>query len=215
MRFLETTVILIALSTIISCKKDKKDPDFVEPDRTGKIVISGIEYPTMETGNMVWTCANYKGEGGIVYSGTANKPEYGKYYTFSEMESVALPEGWRVPSEADFRELAKSVGIIFNNNSTVTNPEMIKKLASKTHWKNVPGDNSSGFNAYPGGYSVNNQPPLDGDLGEFWISDGKTFSIMESGNLSTHRILFYAKTNQPLDRFNLRFVKNADQGNIK
>ena len=204
MRYIAAPVVIILTTILFGCKKEETA---LEPK--DKVLISGMEYPTVQIGNQIWTSVNYGGDGGISYSQANSKPEYGRYYSFTEMQQVSLPQGWRIPTEADFKELTRSVGVIFNN-SKVENPELIKKLVSKANWKNVPGDNSSGFNAYPGGYSVNNSSPMDGDLAEFWMQDGKTFCIMESGNFTAHRIVFFANSNQPLDRFNLRFVKDAN-----
>ena len=195
-------LILIALLGTLSCKKKTPDPP-KEVLQTGTVAIGGQDYPTVKVGDQIWTSANYKGSGGI----TGNKTEYGKYYTYEEMKQVVLPQGWRVPLETDFQKLVAFAGIVWQNN-TITNPEMIKKLASASGWKNVQGNNSLGFNLFPGGYSVNNAAPADGDLGELWMDDGKTFCIIEGGNLTHHRIVFYAKSPAP-DRFNLRLVRDA------
>ncbi|WP_256009806.1 FISUMP domain-containing protein [Desertivirga xinjiangensis] len=86
----------------------------MQPIETGKVVISGLEYPTVKIGNLIWTSANYKGDNGIFYDQANSKPEYGKYYSFSEMQQVSIPQGWRIPTEADFRQLAESVGVVFD-----------------------------------------------------------------------------------------------------
>jgi uncharacterized protein (TIGR02145 family) len=196
-------LILLAFLVTLSCKKRPSDPPKDIVPLTGKVIINNEEYPTVKVGNQIWTSTNYKGAGGIA----GNKPEYGKYYTFEEMKQIILPQGWRVPSENDYQKLIASAGMVWQNNA-ITNPQLIRQLGSSSGWKNVQGNNASGFNLYPGGYSVSNTVPLDGDLGELWMDDGKTFCIMESGNLTSHRIIFYAKSPAP-DRFNLRLVQDT------
>jgi len=196
---------LLIIGVLNACKKDPQESE----NKTEEISINGKNYTTVKIGNKVWTSVNYSGEGGIFYREPNTKPEYGKYYSFSETQSISLPQGWRIPTEADWRSLTDALGIVFQNN-VVTQPDLIKKLTAKTNWLHVQGTNESGFNAYPGGYSVGNNPPMDGDLSEFWMADGKTFSILENANQVSYRIVFYAASNQPLDRFNLRFVKDAN-----
>ena len=193
-----------------ACKKDRnteKDPE-TKPNETGEVNINGKTYTTVKIGNRVWTSANYAGQSGMEYSGNPLKPEYGRYYSFSEMQEIRLPSGWRIPTEADFRNLTTTLGIVFQGD-TVSKPELIKKLSSKTNWLYVQGNNESGFNAFPGGYSVNNQTPIDGGSSEFWMADGKTFCIMERADRKSYRIIFYSFSNQPNDRFNLRLVKDS------
>jgi uncharacterized protein (TIGR02145 family) len=196
-------LVIIALLCTLSCKKKPSDPPKENSIQTGEVTIAGQEYPTVRIGNQIWISTNYKGTGGIV----GNQSKYGKYYTFEEMKQLVLPQGWRVPTESDYHKLIAATGTVWEN-STVTNPQLIKKLVSASGWKNVQGNNTLGFNLYPGGYSVNNSVPLDGDLGELWIEDGKTFCIMENGNLSNHRVIFYAKSQAP-DRFNIRLVRDV------
>lgn len=207
----KTSVFLFLVSFLtISCKKEhtEKEPD-PKTNPTGEIIINGKKYTTVRIGNQIWTSSNYEGQGGIAHTGNSPKPEYGRYYSFSEIQEISVPSGWRIPTEQDFRVLIDTLGIKFQN-STVTNPDFIKKLTSKTNWLHIQGTNESGFNALPGGYSVGGHPPIDGDLSEFWMVDGKTFCIMEGANQISYRLVFYAKSNQLNERFNLRFVKDAD-----
>src|SRR5699024_5835765 len=119
--------------------------------------------------------------------------------------AFVLPDGWRVPTEADYRELLAVNGIDPLNQVTAST----KKLTSITRWKNVNGTNTSGLNAMPAGYIFNNAKPIDGDIDEFWVSNGKTFSIMEAGNKDAMRISFFSDSDNPNAgyRFNVRFVR--------
>lgn len=196
-------VIAFVIATLISC--DKKPVNDPAPS-TSSVRIGGKEYPTVTIANQIWTVANYDGAGGIAYKNGSEKPEYGRYYTFEEAKAIALPEGWRLPTKQDFIKLAESQGVEFTN-QRATGQESTKKLASTTNWLTIRGTNSSGFNAHPAGYSFQNSEPIDGDICEFWMADGNTFSLQESGSGKTHTILFYSTTGTGY-RFTLRFVKD-------
>jgi uncharacterized protein (TIGR02145 family) len=192
---------------IVSFASCKKDEESQPAPQITTVLISGKEYPTTTIGSQVWTITNYDGPGGLLYKSGTEKPEYGRYYTFEEARAVPIPSGWRLPTLQDYMTLAESQGVVFTDHRA-TGQEAIKKLASTTNWRTIRGTNTSGFNAHPAGYSFQNSAPLDGDISEFWVADGNTFSIQETASGKAHSILFYA-TNSPDYRFNLRFVKNA------
>lgn len=197
----------LLLTVAFSCKKDPENQPSPQPDpKPTTVLISGKEYPTAAIGNQVWTTANYEGPGGIPYKKGSEKPEYGRYYTFEEVRTIPVPAGWRLPTQQDYTILAESQGVVFTNNRA-TRQETIKKLASTTNWRAIPGSNTSGFNAHPAGYSFQNEEPMDGDISEFWTAEGITFSIQESASGKAHNIVFYGNDEAGY-RFNVRFVKN-------
>lgn len=198
---------LLIVAGFVSCSKDPDDPK-PSPDNNSysSVTISNKTYPVVKIGNKYWLAANFDGQGGVDFSGTIARPEYGNYYSAAEMRAFVLPAGWRVPTEADYRDLLTVNGIDIGAQVT----ELTKKLTSTSHWNYVNGTNASGFNAMPAGYVFNNGKAIDGDIAEFWVSDGKTFSIMESGNRDKLRVQFYADSDNPSAgyRFNVRFVKD-------
>ena len=200
------TLLFIALLIIeTGCKKESKtQPD---PLTSETVEIEGNEYPSLVIGDKIWTTKNYAGPGGINYDSIGTRPEYGKYYTFHEIEEIKLPKGWRLPRMQDFMSLAANEGITFSNNRAI-NQEPIKRLASTRNWRTIPGSNASGFDAQPAGYCFKQQPPLEGDIAEFWTVEGYTFSIQETAGGKTHRIVFYSNGSSPEYRFNLRFVRD-------
>src|SRR3990170_7087933 len=80
-----------------SCDRDNDEPT---PDAGVK--IEGKNYPIVVIGTQTWTAVNYDGPGGVPYDENNSKPEYGKYYSKSELTSIALPEGWRIPNQQDY-----------------------------------------------------------------------------------------------------------------
>jgi uncharacterized protein (TIGR02145 family) len=182
-------------------------PDNEKPTREAGVKIEGKNYPIVVIGTQTWTAVNYDGPGGVPYDENNSKPAYGRYYSKVELASITLPEGWRIPNQQDYTTLAQFYGIRFPSNGTQT--AEIKSLVSKTNWNNVIGTNASGFNAYPAGYVFGTSSPIDGDIAEFWTSEGITVSIQEAGiDLSSLRLTFYQSDNSPDYKFNVRFVKD-------
>ncbi|MBO9700993.1 MAG: hypothetical protein J7604_12340 [Sporocytophaga sp.] len=194
---------VVFLSLLFSCKKDDKkeivpQAQFVE--------INGDQYPIVSIGNQTWTAANYKGPGGIPYDKLNSRPEYGNYYSFEELQNITIPAGWKIPTTEDFIELAESQGVVFIGQNAVKQ-DAIKNLVSQTRWLNINGNNKSGFNAYPGGYSISADSPIDGDISEFWTNDTATVSIQESADLKNHNIKIYQYLENDPSKFNIRFIK--------
>jgi uncharacterized protein (TIGR02145 family) len=176
------------------------------PQPTDSVQINGYTYPTRLIGSLRWTTINYRGPGGIPHGTGTEKPIYGRYYTNAEARSITLPDGWRVPTEADWVTLVQSQGVVLENNSA-RKQEAVKKLLSTTNWRSIPGTNASGFDAHPTGYSTSNLPPQDGNVVEFWATNGVSMSIQENtGN--NHLLRFYGNDNDPSVRYTLRFVSN-------
>ena len=194
--------IVLAAAALSACDED--DDANVAP---ATVTIEGSKYLTVVIGTQTWTIANYAGPGGVAYDAGNSKPEYGRYYAKTELDAITLPEGWRIPTQADYTKLAQFYGIEIPSHGSDT--EDIKSLISKTNWNNVSGTNTSGFNAYPAGYIFGSSSPIDGDIAEFWTSEGVTASIQEAGaNLTSLRMIFYQSDNSPDYKFNVRFVKD-------
>jgi uncharacterized protein (TIGR02145 family) len=201
MRHTYTLTLAILLAVVFSaCKEDEN----IAP--VNSVTIEGTEYPTVEIGTQTWTSVNYAGPGGVSFDAIGSMPEYGKYYSRVELEAIKVPEGWRIPTMDDYKKLAEFYSMPL---PTMTmHSDLIKPLISATHWNHVVGTNTSGFNAYPGGYMFGSAPPIDGDIAEFWASGGITLSIQEAGeNLSKLRMALYQSDNSPDYKFNVRFVK--------
>ena len=204
-RFTLLKGIAAAFAFIILVSGCKKEPN--EPEIQSSVEIAGLIYPTVKVGSQEWTASNYQGAGGITYNSPNTKPEYGKYYSWAEVQTISIPVGWRIPTVEDYVKLAEAQGVVFSQNQA-NRQEQIKKLISKTSWKTVSGNNASGFNAFPGGYALNNAAPEDGDIAEFWTNTGITFSIQEIPTQNALRVSFYNNSNSPEYRFNLRLVRD-------
>ncbi|GAB3948145.1 hypothetical protein GCM10028805_21800 [Spirosoma harenae] len=201
--FLWVVMAMVVLIVCVSCKNDHDTP--LTPEKS-TVRIGDKDYPTVTIGDQIWTAINYEGPGGLPYRKGAEKPEYGRYYTIEEARAIVVPAGWRLPTQEDFTRLAENQGVVFTAHRA-TGQEAIRKLSSTTNWRTIPGINTSGFNAHPAGYSYQDSDPIDGDICEFWTTDGVTFSIQENALGKAHNIVFY-KDGGPGYRFSVRFVKN-------
>lgn len=194
----------VTLSALICCKKNQQPEP--SPQTEDRVLIGGDYYQITTIDNQIWTTLNYAGPGGREYDGNNNKPEYGRYYTFEEAQKITLPNGWRLPNIQDYITLARQQGVVITN-YRATAQQAIRKLISTTNWRSVSGINSSGFNAYPGGYIYADEQPLDGDIAEFWAGDGSTVSIQENVDGKTLNLRFYKNSDSASYRFNVRFVR--------
>src|SRR5688572_15551780 len=199
--FTTVFVLLFSIVGLISCDDEATERPLQ------LVTIEGKAYPIVKIGNQLWTTSNYEGPGGVSYDALNTRPEYGKYYLKTELDAIVVPAGWRIPTLEDYTLLAQFYGIPVP--SKLSEGEPIKALISTTNWNNAKGTNTSGFNAYPANYIVNDSNPIEGDIAEFWTADGETFSIQEAGaNLSSLRISLY-QSDQPEYRFNVRFIKDV------
>lgn len=94
------------------------------------------------------------------------------------------PEGWHVPSDAEWTTLENYlIANGYNYDGTTTENKIAKAIASTSGWSSstnegVPGsdqslNNSSGFNAFPEGYRNYNGSSYDeGHSAVFWSSTG-------------------------------------------
>ena len=151
----------------------------------------GQKYKYVPIGGHYWMAENlnYKSDSSTCYKDSAKYCDtYGRYYPFSEIESVC-PKGWRIPVKEDFDTLMLHAG-----EDTVRSTSYFKantKLMSVTEWQTDVGEDEFGFSAYPYGES-------DGGAGfkaAYWTRSGVyggsvyVFQIY-AGNGEKPRIVF-------------------------
>jgi uncharacterized protein (TIGR02145 family) len=91
------------------------------------------------------------------YKGDKTYAKYGKYYNWWAVHDGRglAPEGWHIPNDAEWLTLANYLGREIAGG----------KMKSKDQWN---GDNSSGFDALPAGYSNGNAGDDLGKFAMFW-----------------------------------------------
>lgn len=114
----------------------------------GQFVYSG--YSEITIGTQTWMRRNYDVNypGSKVYNDVeANAAIYGRLYTHNMIMSTGfVPDGWRVPTEADINTLLTYLGGLM-----IAGGKM--KEVGESHWTtpNAGADDISGFRAIPGG----------------------------------------------------------------
>lgn len=162
----------------------------------------GQVYKTVQIGNQIWMAENlnYEIEGSWCYD---NNPEYaqkyGRLYTW-EAAMKAAPEGWHLPSMAEFETLLAAVGgKNFENrifDEDVDSPYLNdcvasvgKLLKSASTWCNSGnGMGTFGFSALLAGYRSNNGSFYDaGYNANFWSAEEYSDYFSCSMNLYYHQ----------------------------
>ncbi len=107
-------------------------------------------YCEIVIGNQVWMCLNWDAAypGSKVYDGVeANRALFGGLYTYAQAMSPGFcPDGWRIPSVADWQELISALG-------GATEAGKIKQTGT-IYWEvpNTGAENYLNFDARGGGY---------------------------------------------------------------
>lgn len=107
----------------------------------------GQIYKTVKIGNQWWMAENFnfKCEGSYCYNDSdSNCLIYGKLYTL-EAALLHVPEGWRLPSDQDWKQLEAYLGIA---------PDELDKLGGRGRFSGrlLSNGGGSGFDALSAGY---------------------------------------------------------------
>ncbi|MDR2595056.1 MAG: fibrobacter succinogenes major paralogous domain-containing protein [Fibromonadaceae bacterium] len=167
----------------------------------GSLPYQGKTYKTVKIGNQVWTTENlnYKVEGSKCYENKdSNCTKYGRLYTWAAAMGInakyneekwggsdvkhqgICPDGWHIPSKANWDELISYVG----------NSSAGKHLKARSGWNECGnGLDTYSFSALPGGIGFSN-----GDFG--YVGDiGIWNSASEYSSNDAHRkyIRYYSE----------------------
>jgi uncharacterized protein (TIGR02145 family) len=192
--------LLFVLSTSCKKKDDNNNDNNNTPPENTVTDIDGNVYHYVTIGTQVWMLENLKvtkyrngdtipvitnntdwynlSTGAICdYNNIpGNGTTYGKLYNwYAANDSRKIcPIGWHVPSDAEWKILAKNLD---NNTDTTASGEIGVDIGCKlkesgtTHWHtpNTGSNNSSGFTALPGGWrDIDGTFYSIGDVGGWW-----------------------------------------------
>ncbi len=156
--------------------------------RNGDAIPTGLDDVTWQN--------TTSGAFAIYNNDPANDATYGKLYNwYTTVDSRGLcPTGWHVPTDCEWMYLEGSLGM------SVTDQEAVGyrgtneggALKATTNWisPNTGATNSSGFTAFPGGYSYGNGTyGTIGDIGNWWSSSEN------DSNYAWNRSLYYILSN--------------------
>jgi uncharacterized protein (TIGR02145 family) len=175
-------------------------------------------YQTVQIGNQVWFAENFSylpsvnKEGISVYGytggsvseakATGSYQKYGALYTWEEAKTLA-PEGWRLPTDADWQRLEKQIGI---------DPETVDTLGWRGKSREADSlkmGGSTGFDALFGGWRTSQGTfNFQGQHANFWVADSY------DDQRAYERLLNYKNGNIGRDSgqkgcaFSVRYVRN-------
>jgi len=155
----------------------------------------GKTYKAVVIGNQTWMAENlnYNATGSKCYGddtggdSQGNCVKYGRLYDWSTVMNGAAsstavpsgvrgvcPEGWHLPSKAEWEVMTAYTGAWLGNNNTEA-----KILKATTGWNTsgitTPGTDEYGFSALPGGLGGGDGSWWNvGNQGQWWVTEGST-----------------------------------------
>jgi len=137
-------VFAIAGLILLSCSKDKDDST---PANLNAGMIKDerdqIVYKTIKIGDQVWFAEDLRYDGPLSQGNSYDAASGGKFYNW-EGAKVACPDGWRLPSDLDFRILENYLGM--SDTDTAKISYGVDRGADKSIGLNLQLGGSTGFN---------------------------------------------------------------------
>lgn len=135
----------------------------------------GQTYYIRDIGSQRWFIENlnYETTSSSWYdNNSANGDLYGRLYNWDDA-LTACPEGWHLPSDDEWKILEMHLGMSQSDADSQgirNSGDVGLKMKSTSGWDDLNGTNSSGFSAYPGGYSYYQDFGYLGTIGTFWTA---------------------------------------------
>ena len=140
----------------------------------------GKNYKTVKIGNLIWMAENLNFDNSATATGSidssfcydgipANCEKYGRLY--QEYAATAVcPEGWRLPTADDWRDLVNTAKSEFGDNNGSL--RAVGEWENTIFGDNVTATNASGFSALPAGYRAKTgECDGEGTKAYFWGED--------------------------------------------
>jgi len=160
-----------------------------------------------------------------------NDPTKGKLYNWYAVMGIHdtdpntpnkefAPEGWHVPSDAEWTTLEEYlIAYGYNYDGTTTGNKIVKAMASTTGWNSSTDlgaigndqslNNSSGFNAFPVGVRVDiGSFSNEGYFAVFWSSTEKNTNYVWQRNLGKDYSILYRGDSKKQRGFSVRFDRD-------
>jgi len=162
------------------------------------------------------------------YNNDPTKPRFYNWYAVMGIHDTDpntpnkefAPEGWHVPSDAEWTTLENHlIANGYNYDDTTTGNKIAKAMASTTGWNTSTNtgaigndqslNNDSEFNAVPEGYRYNNGSFLiDGNVAFFWSSTESSSDNAWFRSLNYDISYLYRYSFSKLNGFSVRFVRD-------
>jgi uncharacterized protein (TIGR02145 family) len=145
------------------------------------ITVDGIVYPYVTIAGLDWLCRNIAdNSAGAPYKNSDVMSDvFGRYYSFEEAQTIC-PEGWRLPTNAEWESAAKAYD---NKMAALMGNAYFNGDLMWEYWPAV-GDitNESGLSMIPAGYAMLSGKDADGhytsaqfngfnEYAAFWTAD--------------------------------------------
>ena len=222
------TLYLVNVMTESDCVSMGWEVSFTTANNGLVLDMEGNEYRTRRIGNQVWMTENLKAtkynNGNIIpyvpdvtqwtnlvadglcwYENNASyKETYGALYNWYTVSKGNLcPEGWHVPTDAEWASLETFLGGI-----SIAGGKM--KEEGTLHWQspNTGATNESGFTGLPGGYrDLDGVYHAIGRYGEWWTSTGSTDAAWDR-HLVNDITSIVRSSNDKNDGFSVRCIQD-------
>ncbi|MBK8227001.1 MAG: fibrobacter succinogenes major paralogous domain-containing protein [Flavobacteriales bacterium] len=168
------------------------------------------------TGNTAWTQLN-SGAWSNYDNSPANDATYGKLYNwYAAANPNICPEGWHVPTDAEWQQLEAALGMSANELGLTgyrgADQYVGGKMKTTTLWNepNTGANNQSGFLGRPGGSRRNDSGYFNyiGDFGFWWSASGAGADLAWSRGLNTDEARVSRFYNFKRNGFCLRCVRD-------
>ncbi len=195
-----------------SSASDQIDVVVIEEAITITDTRDGQKYIIVEIGDQTWFANNLNYETGDSWwynNSESNGEIYGRLYTWDTAQ-IACPEGWRLPSDDDWKILEIQLGMseIAANEESWRGTIEGDKMKSLSGWNNDGnGTNSSGFNGLPGGFYGLNYNSI-GDIAGWWTSTEKSNSAAWERGLEYNSSQVFRFDPPKTFRLSVRCIKN-------
>ena len=174
-------LLFLAVLLIASCQQQT-------PSLSG-LTLDGrdnITYQTVDICGKIWMTENMRYELPGSVTDVANPETYGRYYRADQIHAVC-PDGWHIPSDAEWSQLEICLGMSVMDTSVIginkPRGQIASNLKSSTDWKTNSGNNSSDMNIYPTGWKYSATGPTDNLL------EGSLYYTSTSHPTSTNNII--------------------------
>lgn len=230
MKVLNTIFSFVILVLTINLQSQNNNCSGIIKDKDGN------QYKTIKIGSQCWMAENLKTmhyDDGTAISGyfaynndTSYVKTYGLLYTWwaamknqSEDEKNkaviqgVCPEGWHIPSDAEWRKLELKLGINVEelNKSGWRGTSEGGKLKSKDLWMapNLDATNESGFSALPGGSKKFDGSFSSVEINGFFWTTSQLYGLTSWGRgLSATSGSIYRFSEDPDAAFSIRCIKD-------
>lgn len=195
-----------------SSASDQIDVVVIEEAITITDTRDGQKYIIVEIGDQTWFANNLNYETGDSWwynNSESNGEIYGRLYTWDTAQ-IACPEGWRLPSDDDWKILEIQLGMseIAANEESWRGTIEGDKMKSLSGWNNDGnGTNSSGFNGLPGGFYGLGYNSI-GDIAGWWTSTEKSNTTAWERGLDYNSSQVFRFDPPKTFRLSVRCIKN-------